>query len=99
MSFDIWSNFQNIFTYATDSFSKLDIWFYPLIFLAIIGWVYASVQSVTVMIVAILITFGLYATTTSIFVDVPDVSLFLYIITLLGLSMLIATLFIKRWHQ
>ena len=99
MSFEIWEEFQNIFTYAKDTFYRLDIWFYPLLFLAIIGWVYATTQSVTVAIVAIIITFGLYATTTSIFVDVPDLDLFLYLVVLLGLTLLIGSLFIKRWHQ
>ena len=53
-------------------------------------------NSVVVAIVGILITFGLFATSTSIFVGVPELTQFIYIITVMGIALLITMLFIRR---
>ncbi|MBE3095352.1 MAG: hypothetical protein IMZ52_10010 [Actinobacteria bacterium] len=97
---EMWENFsKGIIPYAMSAFSGLEPWVYPLIFVGIIGYVYATVNSVIVAVVAIIITFGLYATTTDIFVNVPDLNLFFYIVVLIGLTLLITTLFIRRIKQ
>jgi hypothetical protein len=94
---DIWTNFTNsIPEYATDAFSAVDPWFYPILFAGIIGFIYSSMNSVTTAIIGILITFGIFATTTSIFVDTPEVTQLLYIITVVGLTMLITTLVLNK---
>ena len=78
----------NIFLYI---FGFLIIMF---IFVGIIGFIYAFSGSVTVAVVGILITLGLFGA--SVFADVPDVSIFLYIITILAIALLVTTLYIKR---
>jgi hypothetical protein len=94
---DIWTNFSGgIFEYALSAYNNLEPWTYPLIFLGVIGYMYSATHSVITAIVAILITFGIFATTTSIFVDVPDLGLFLNIVTLVGISALIFSFFAKR---
>ena len=96
MVFDMWSNFSGgFFEYAMDAYSNLEPWVYPLILLGVIGYVYTATHSVITAIAAILITFGLYATT-SVFVDVPDISLFMSLVTIVGISALIFTLFARR---
>jgi uncharacterized protein (DUF697 family) len=98
--FEVWENFSGgIFQYAMSAFHGLEPWTIPLIFVGIIGYVYATMHSVIVAVVAIIITFGLYATTTNIFNDVPDLSLFFYIVVLVGLTLLVSTLFIRRIAQ
>ena len=94
--FDIWSNFSNISEYTKDAFGAVDPWFYPLIFVGIIGFLYTSMNSLTVAVVGILITFGLFGATTSVFEGVSEISMFLYIIAIVGMALLVVTFFIKR---
>lgn len=97
MIHEIWENFtRSVFEYAINAYDVLDPWFYPLIFLGIIGYFYAGMQSITVAVVGILITFGVYATTTNIFADVEPFVQLAYIITVLGIMLLLVGVFIKR---
>lgn len=96
MAFDIWTNFtQGIFEYARSAFSGLEPWLYPLVFVGIIGFVFAAMNSVVVAIVAIIVALGLFATATSIFATVPEITLFFYIVTVVGLGALITSLVVK----
>lgn len=93
----LWDNFTNgVFDYAMSAYASLEPWVYPLLFMGIIGYVYAVMNSLVVTIVAIILTLGIYAGTTDVFAAVPDVTLFLYIVTIIGLVLLIGTLFWKR---
>ena len=93
----IWTNFtRSIPQYAVDAYAAVDPWFYPILFIGIIGFIYTSMNSITVAIIAILITFGIFATTTSIFTEVSELTQFLYIITVVGLTMLIVTLILNK---
>ena len=95
MPFEIWENFTSgILDYGISAYNAVEPWTIPLVFLGIIGWVYASVHSVTVTAVAILITFSIYGS--SILLEVPDsFSIFLYIVTILGITFLFTALAIK----
>lgn len=94
---DIWSNFtRSVPEYAVEAYSTLDPWFYPILLLGIIGYIYTSMHSATAAIVAILITFGLFATSTSIFVDTSEMSILLYLISIVGLAFLVTTLLTQR---
>jgi len=94
---DLWTNFtRSIPQYAEEAYSAVDPWFYPILFLGIIGFIYSSMNSITTAIIAILITFGIFATTTSIFTEVSEMTQFLYIITVVGLTMLIVTLILNK---
>lgn len=96
----IWNNFtQGIFDYGLSAFDSMEPWTKPLLFIAIIGFVYGYMQSATVAIVGIIITLSIYGTTTSYFDAVPNLTLFFYIVTLTGLSMLITALFISYWRK
>ena len=93
----LWDNFTNgILDYAMGAYSSMSPWHYVLLVVGFIGFVYAVMQSVTVTVVAIIFTFGIYAITTDIFADVPDLTLFFYIVTVVGITLLIGTLFYKR---
>ena len=93
---DIWSNFsQGIFEYSINGYNNMEPWTYPLIFMGVIGYVYMVTHSAITAVVAILVTFGLYAWTTDIFVNVSDLSLFLYIVTLIGITLLIVVIVLK----
>lgn len=94
---DVWSNMTSNFPkYATDAYSAIDPWFYPILFLGIIGYVYAYTKSVVVASVAILITLGLFGVTG--FVGVGTLGNFLYIVVAIGLGSLIIT-FIKNYRR
>ena len=93
----LWDSLMEGFIdYGMSAYDGFGVWKYPLVFIAIIGYVYATMQSITVTIVAIIFTFAIYGVTTNIFADVPDLNLFLYIVTIIGIALLITTLFIKR---
>ena len=94
---DLWTNFtRSVPQYAVEAYSAVDPWFYPILFIGIIGFIYTSMNSITAAIIAILITFGIFATTTSIFTEVSELTQFLYIITVVGLTMLIVTLILSK---
>ena len=93
----IWENLTNGFiNYSLDSYNILGIWLYPLLLLGIVGYIYASMHSITVAVVGIIITIGVFASTSMIFVNVPIITQFLYIIVVLGICMLLVGVFIKR---
>ena len=94
---DIWANFtQNPPQYIVEAFSAIDPWFYPLVFLGIIGFVYGATNSIISAVIMILIMFGLFAGTTSIFSGIPEITQFLYLIAILGITLLVVTFFLKR---
>ena len=96
-TFPMWENFTNGFLdYAMSAYSSLDPWVYPFIFVGVIGFIYASMNSAIVAIVGIIFTLGIFAVTTNVFAAVPDLTLFLYIVSIIGIAILITTLFIKR---
>ena len=93
----LWDNFTSGFIdYAMSAYDGFGVWKYPLLFFAMIGYVYGTMQSITVTIIAVLFTLGIYGATTNIFADVPDLTLFLYIVTIVGIALLITAIFIKR---
>ena len=93
----LWSNFTDGFIdFGMSAYGSLEPWVYPLVFIGIIGFVYATMKSITVTVVAIIFTLGIYGATTNIFNEVPDLNLFLYIISIIGIALLITALFIKR---
>lgn len=93
----IWDSFiQGIFDYGMSAYDPFGIWKYPLIILGIIGFVYATMESAIVAIIAIVFSLTIYGATTDIFNDVPDINLFMYIITIVGIALLLTVLFIKN---
>lgn len=94
---DVWSNMtENFPKYATDAYSAIDPWFYPLLFFGIIGYVYVYTKSVVVASVAILITLGLYGALDV--VGTGGVMNFMYIVVVIGIGSLIIT-FIKNYRR
>lgn len=84
---DIWGNFtQGIPQYAIEAYSAVDPWFYPILFVGIIGYIYAAMNSITSAVIAIIITMGIFATTTSIFADMNELTSLLYIIALIVIA-------------
>jgi len=97
MVHELWQNFSiNIPQWAIDAYGSVDPWTYPFVFIGIIGYIYTATESLTMAVVGIFITFGIFATTTSIFEAVPQISTFFYIIAVLGITMLVVTLIIKK---
>lgn len=93
----LWSNFTDGFLdFGMSAYGSLEPWVYPLVFVGIIGYVYASTKSLTVAIAAIIFTFGIYGVTTNVFEAVPDINLFLYIISVIGILLLIVSFIFKR---
>ena len=93
---DFWGNFSGGFLdFGMSAYANMEPWTYPLIFVAIIGYVFMATHSIAVTIVSIFITLGIYTSTTDVFAEVPDLSLFLYIVTIVGFSLLIMFLILK----
>jgi len=93
----LWDSLMEGFIdYGMSAYDGFGVWKYPILFLAVIGFVYATMTSIIVTIVAIIFTFAIYAVTTDIFAGVPDLNLFLYIVSIVGITLLITALFIKR---
>lgn len=92
----MWSNFSGgFFEYAMDAYGNLEPWTYPLIIVGIIGYVFMATRSVTATVVSIFIALGIYATTTSIFDNVPSLNLFLWCIAIVGIPLLLFAIVLK----
>jgi len=92
---DIWGNFTNgSVEYAVQAFQAVDPWFYPIIMVAIIGYIYTAMNSVTAAVIGIIITLGIFGATTSIFEaeGIAQMTQFLYVVTIIGISMLLLSL-------
>lgn len=95
MALEFWDSFvSDIMGYWIDGYANTEPYLFPFLFLGVIGFIYASVQSITVTVIIIIITMSLFGS--SFFAGIPNMTDFLYIITLLGISLLLVTLFIKR---
>lgn len=97
MAFPIFDNITSgIPDYAIAAFNSVEPYFWPIIFIGIIGFLYAAMSSITIAIIGILVTLAMFSTTSALFADVPLITQFLYIITVIGLALLITALFINR---
>jgi len=95
--FPMWENFSiGIINFAMNTFAPVQPWLYPFVIIGVIGYVYSSMESVSVTLVAILITFGTFAGTTNIFAGVPAIVTLFYIIAILGITLLLTTVIIKK---
>ena len=95
---DIWQNFTSgIMDYGLQTFAPIDPWFYPLVFVGLIGYVYTALNSVIGAVVAILLTFAVYGASNIVFPEGPvsGISMFLYIIVVVGVSFLLMTVILK----
>jgi hypothetical protein len=90
--------FSNIFGYALETFAPMQPYFWPLFFGGIIGYIYCAMNSLIAAVVGILLVFGVFAGTavSGFFAEVPVFSQFLYIITIVGFTLLVGTLIMKR---
>lgn len=87
--FPFWENFTaSIIDYGMSTYSNIEPWVYPFIFLGIIGFIYAGVKSLTAAIVGIIIIFATFVGT-GIFEETYETNLFFYIIAIVGIAMLI----------
>ena len=94
---DIWNNSTNNFMqYATEAYTNTVVgqWFYPVLFLGIIGYVYAYMRSAVVAMIAIMITFSIFATTA--FAASDEISTLLYIIVILIMGVLFVLLITQK---
>lgn len=94
-----WDEFiQGFMQYAKDGFSSVEPLTYPFIFVGIFGWIYSATQSAITTIIGIIITLIIFGGV-SIFNEVPQLSLFLYIITIIGFATLFSTMLLKQWRS
>ena len=88
---DLWNNStDNFMQYAIDAYSAIDPWFYPILLFGIVGYVYTYMRSTIAAVVAIFITLGIYGAT-GIFNGTYELTLFMYIVALVGVVALIVT--------
>ena len=92
---DLWNNSTNNFMkYATEAYTNTAIgqWFYPILFVGIIGYIYAYMKSAVVAMVAILIIMGIYS---SVFVFSAEIPLFMDVLVILIFVVMITLLIIN----
>jgi len=68
---------------------------WPIIFTGVIGFVYVITENIGSTVAAIFIIFALFGTTNA-FIQAPEFSSIFFLISALGLSGLVLTIFIKR---
>ena len=96
MPYSIFENLSSgIRDFSMAAFSSVEPFTWPLFFIGIIGFIYAGMHSLVVAVVGILITLGTFVGTTTIFTDIPELTQFLYIISIIGIALLLAMVVIK----
>lgn len=94
-----WTNISgNWSEWVTSAYTGvLGDWFWPLVFIGIIGYIYAINKSVTSAAVAICLVFGIFGIT-GIFADTPEYVLLNAGIVLAAISGAFAAIFIRKKH-
>jgi len=93
--FPYWENFtSSIIDYARSAYVDVEPWFYPMLFLGIIGFIYAGMKSLVAAVVGIIIIFATFVGT-GIFEETYETNLFFYIIAIVGIAMLIFAVILK----
>jgi hypothetical protein len=92
------SFFTDIAGYMLMTFQPMQPYFWILFFGGIIGFIYCALNNLTAAVIAIILVFAIFATTSlsGYFAAVPLFNQFLYIIVLIGLTLLIGTFIMKR---
>lgn len=88
------SDIFNIIEFSFNAYDGLHEFKWPLILVAMIGYVYLGVKSITATVAAILLTFVLVGA--SVWAGVPDISSFMAIITVIGLACLVLAVLLKK---
>jgi hypothetical protein len=92
-----WSNISgNWMGWFTEGYTNiLGVWFYPLVFAGIIGYVYALSHSATAAAVTICLAFGIFGVA-GIFADVPQFANIMYAVILASFSGAMIAIFAGR---
>jgi len=87
---------QGFIDWALSAYETLfGVWMWPLIFVGIVGYVYAVNKSATAAAVAICLIFGIFGIT-GIFADVGEFSQFSYVIALFSIAGGFVAVFLNR---
>jgi hypothetical protein len=88
--------FTNLFGYAWSAFGALGDYSYPIILLTVIGYVYLTTKSLYLGVIAIMITFATYATSTSIFSATYELNQFLALIVVIAMASFVIGILLKK---
>ena len=89
------ADFFNIINWAMSAYDGLAEYKYPLIIVGILGYAYMATKSITLFIVAVLVTFAIFAPV-SLFADVPEISMLFSVITVVGIVSLVMAAILKK---
>jgi hypothetical protein len=88
------NKFFNIINWAMSAYDGFGVYKYPLLILGILGYVYMSTKSVTLFIVAVIVTFAMFGT--GVLAKVPEISMLLSVITVVGIVSLLMAVLLKK---
>jgi hypothetical protein len=89
------ADFFNIINWAMSAYDGLGEYKYPLIIVGILGYAYMATKSITLFVVAIIVTFAIFAPV-SLFADVPDLSMMFSLISVIGIVSLLMAVLLKK---
>jgi hypothetical protein len=96
LTYNVQYFFLNMFTYAWSAYESIGVYKYPIVFVAIIGYVYLATKSVMLTILAIFVTYAVYSTTTDIFNDVAPINQLLAIVSMIGVVCFIMGIVLRK---
>lgn len=88
------SDFFNIINWAMSAYDGLGEYKYPLIIIGILGYVYMATKSITLFVVAVIVTFAFFGT--GVLANVPEVSMLFSVITVVGIVSLLMAVLLKK---
>jgi len=89
------AEFFNIINWAMSAYDGLGEYKYPLIIVGILGYAYMATKSITLFVVAVIVTFAIFVPT-GLFSGMWEISWLFSIITVIGVVSLLMTVLLKK---
>jgi len=87
-------DFFNIINWAVSAYDGFGVYKYPILIIGILGYVYMATKSITLFVVAVIVTFAMFGT--GVLADVPEISMLMSVITVIGIASLLMAALLKK---
>jgi len=89
------ADFFNIINWAMSAYDGFGVYKYPILIIGILGYVYMATKSITLFVVAVIVTFAIFAPT-ALFSNMWEISWLFSIIAVIGIASLVMAALLKK---
>jgi len=88
------AHFFNIINWAMSAYDGFGVYKYPILIIGILGYVYMATKSITLFVVAVIVTFAMFGT--GVLAEVPEISMLFSVISVIGIASLLLAALLKK---